>query len=85
MRAMNSNGRKHLPEEYFELKKGKKLLNNKEMKKESQPIDSYLPTLIDNFKIPCVILNGLNKAISNLFNRHIDQEQQASFTKINPK
>lgn len=72
-------------EEYMELKKENKLLNNMERLKKSQPIDNYLPTIIDKFKIPCVVLNGLNKAISNFFNHQIDQEHNAIFTKLNPK
>ena len=72
-------------EEYSELKNNNKLLNNSESSKESQPIDSYLPTIIDKYKIPCVILNGLNQSISNFFNHKTDQEQHAIFTKLNPK
>ena len=72
-------------EEYIELKKENKLLNNMERLKESQPIDSHLPTIIDKFKIPCIILNGFNKTISNFFNQHVDKEHPAIFTKLNPK
>ena len=72
-------------EEYIEIKREDKLLNNKNSLKLSQPIDSYLPTLIDKFKIPCIILNGLNKTISNYFNHQTDQERHSIFTKLTPK
>ncbi len=36
--------------------------NNKdlELKVRTRPVDSYILTLIDNYKIPCIILNGAN-------------------------
>jgi aspartokinase-like uncharacterized kinase len=40
-----------------------------ELKNQSRPIDSYLLTLIDKWKISCVVLNGKsnNQRISDYF------------------
>ena len=59
--------------EYKKMKESGKLSENKsvggELKNQSRPIDSYLLTLIDKWKITCVILNGKsnNQRISDYF------------------
>ena len=57
--------------EYKNLKKSNKLVsmeNHKFNKKTSTPVDDYLPDLIDEYKLPCVILNGAEPTrITNFF------------------
>lgn len=57
--------------EYKNLKKSNKLLrmdNDELNKKTSIPVDDYLPDLIDEYKLPCVILNGAEPTrITNFF------------------
>jgi 5-(aminomethyl)-3-furanmethanol phosphate kinase len=71
--------------EYEQFKKVKKLHPKKNQLKESQPIDQYLPRIIDKFKIPCIILNGNKKNIVNFFNDQNSQDTNTLFTKLNPK
>ena len=71
--------------EYRELKMSNQLdmkkANNKEIKK-SKPIDQYLLTLIDTYKIPAIILNG-SKSKQNIFNYFAKREDNDNiFTKI---
>jgi aspartokinase-like uncharacterized kinase len=70
--------------EYEQFKKEKKLLIIKNKLKESQPIDQYLPRIIDKFKIPCIILNGNERRIANFFNSQNNSDIQALFSKLNP-
>ncbi|MHA1670107.1 MAG: amino acid kinase family protein [Promethearchaeota archaeon] len=62
--------------EFKTLKKSNQLLkmdNNKLNKKFSTPIDDYLPDLIDEYKLPCVILNGAEPArITNFLLKNND-------------
>ena len=47
--------------EFKNLKKNNQLIkieNDTLNKKTSTPVDDYLPDLIDEYKLPCVILNG---------------------------
>ena len=57
--------------EFKNLKRNNQLLkmeNDKLNKKSSTPIDDYLPDLIDEYKLPCVILNGAEPTrITNFF------------------
>ena len=71
-------------EEYQRLKKEKKLLAILNKLKRSQPIDQYLPSIIDKFKIPCVILNGNKRKIFNFFNLGATQDTNTPFTKLDP-
>ncbi len=72
--------------QYRELKKSGGLaeigLNQYNLKK-SKPIDSYLLTLIDKYKISCILLNGTlkNSRIINYFKNN-ELENQV-YTKIN--
>ena len=70
--------------EYEQFKKEKKLLIIKNKLKESQPIDQYLPRIIDKFRIPCIILNGNERRIANFFNSQNNSDIQALFSKLNP-
>jgi len=71
--------------QYRELKKSGKLaeigLNQDDLKK-SKPIDSYLLTLVDKYKISCILLNGTlqNSRIINYF-KNTQLENQV-YTKI---
>jgi aspartokinase-like uncharacterized kinase len=72
--------------QYRELKKSGSLAEiglNQEILKKSKPIDSYLITLIDKYKISCILLNGtlLNSRIFNYF-KNIELKNQV-YTKIN--
>jgi aspartokinase-like uncharacterized kinase len=71
--------------EYEQFKKENKLLPIKNKLKESQPIDQYLPRIIDKYKIPCIILNGNKRNIVDFFNRRNKPEMNTNFTKLNPK
>jgi aspartokinase-like uncharacterized kinase len=48
--------------EYKKMKESGQLskfeITEVELKNQSRPVDSYLLTLIEKWKIPCVILNG---------------------------
>ena len=48
-----------------------------DLKNQSRPIDPYLLTLIEQYRIPCVILNGVSK-----LNRIINNIQGCLFTTI---
>jgi len=72
--------------QYRELKKSGRLAEigvNQYNLKKSKPIDSYLLTLIDKYKISCILLNGTlqNSRIINYF-KNIELENQV-YTKIN--
>ena len=72
--------------QYRELKKSGRLAEiglNQDNLKKSKPIDSYLLTLIDKYKISCILLNGSlpNSRIINYF-KNIELENQVH-TKIN--
>ncbi len=72
--------------QYRELKKSGGLAEiglNQDKLKKSKPIDSYLLTLIDKYKISCILLNGTlqNSRIFNYF-KSIELENQV-YTKIN--
>jgi len=72
--------------QYRELKKSGKLAKiglNQDNIKKSKPVDSYLLTLIDKYKISCILLNGTlqNSSILNYF-KNIELENQV-YTKIN--
>ena len=78
--------KKNLTTDEFErLYKEKKLLAIKNKLKGSQPIDNYVPRIIDRFKIPCVILNGNKRNIINFFNSGINQDTNKLFTKLDPR
>ncbi|MFW9989975.1 MAG: hypothetical protein ACFFC3_15105 [Candidatus Odinarchaeota archaeon] len=51
--------------------------NNEELKKSSTPIDPYVLTLVENYKISCIILNGSKNAIriSNYFKSSNNEEK----------
>ncbi len=72
--------------QYIELKKNNKLarigLDQASIKK-SKPIDSYLLTLIEQYGIPCFLINGNknHQRISEFFNPNISDEIKI-FTKI---
>jgi len=72
--------------QYSELKRSGRLAEiglNQDNLKKSKPIDSYLLTLIDKYKISCILLNGaLHK--SRIFNyfKNVELENQV-YTKIN--
>ena len=72
--------------QYRELKKSGRLaeigLNQANLKK-SKPIDTYLLTSIDKYKISCILLNGTiaNSRIINYF-KNIELENQV-YTRIN--
>jgi len=72
-------------DEYERLNKENKLLAIKNKLKRSQPIDQYVPRIIDKFKIPCVILNGNKRNIINFFNPRIKQDTNKLFTKLYPR
>ncbi len=59
-----------------------KLNNNTNFIKSSRPIDDYITTLIDKYKISCTLINGscLNSRILKYFNNSTIQEKV--FTKI---
>jgi aspartokinase-like uncharacterized kinase len=72
--------------QYGELKKSGRLAEiglNQDNLKKSKPIDSYLLTLIDKYKISCILLNGTlqNSRIINYFKNN-EMENQV-YTKIN--
>ncbi len=72
--------------QYRELKKSGRLAEiglNQDSLKRSKPIDSYSLTLIDKYKISCILLNGTlqNSRIINYF-KNIELENQV-YTKIN--
>jgi len=72
--------------QYRELKKSGRLAEiglNQDNLKKSKPIDSYLLTLIDKYKISCILLNGTlqNSRIINYF-KNSELENQV-YTKIN--
>jgi len=72
--------------QYRELKKSGGLVEiglNQYNLKKSKPIDSYLLTLIDKYKISCILLNGTlkNSRIINYFKNN-ELENQV-YTKIN--
>ena len=74
--------------QYKNFKKDGKLAKiglNQDNLKKSKPIDSYLLTLIDKYKISCILLNGTstiqNSRIFNYF-KNIELENQV-YTKIN--
>ena len=72
--------------QYRELKSSGSLAEfglNRDNLKKSKPIDSYLLTLIDKYKISCILLNGTlqNSRIINYF-KNIELENQV-YTKIN--
>ncbi|MHA1275398.1 MAG: amino acid kinase family protein [Promethearchaeota archaeon] len=71
--------------QYRELKKSGRLAEiglNQDNLKKSKPIDPYLLTLIDKYKISCILLNGTlqNSRIINYF-KNIELENQV-YTKI---
>ncbi len=71
--------------QYRELKKSGGLAEiglSQDNLKKSKPIDSYLLTLIDKYKISCILLNGtfLNSRIFNYF-KNIELQNQV-YTKI---
>lgn len=72
-------------DEYERLKKEKKLLPIRDKLKGSQPIDQYLTSIIDKFKIPCVILNGNKRKIFNFFNLGATQNTNTLYTKLDPR
>ena len=72
--------------QYGELKKSGRLAEiglNQDNLKKSKPIDSYLLTLIDKYKISCILLNGTlqNSRIINYFKNN-EMENQV-YTEIN--
>ena len=72
--------------QYGKLKKSGRLAEiglNQDNLKKSKPIDSYLLTLIDKYKISCILLNGTlqNSRIFNYF-KNKELENQV-YTKIN--
>ena len=72
--------------QYKNFKKDGKLAKiglNQDNLKKSKPIDSYLLTLIDKYKISCILLNGTtqNSRIINYF-KNSELENQV-YTKIN--
>jgi len=72
--------------QYRELKKSGRLAEiglSQDNLKKSKPIDSYLLTLIEKYKISCILLNGTlqNSRIINYF-KNIELENQV-YTKIN--
>lgn len=70
--------------EYIALKESGKLanLNLDDEKKESRPIDPYLIKLIDEYRIPCVILNGSSSSLRILKYFKISDTQKKIYTKI---
>ncbi|MFX1400658.1 MAG: hypothetical protein ACFE8V_05350 [Promethearchaeota archaeon] len=59
-------------------------LSNQSLKFASKPIDPYITTLIDKFKIPCIILNGASSDLM-IFNFFItDKNDNQTYTKIKP-
>ncbi|MFX1328553.1 MAG: hypothetical protein ACFE91_10525 [Promethearchaeota archaeon] len=53
-----------------------------ELKLKTEPIDPYLITLIDRYKIPCIILNGVSPS-SDIFNYFISTNfKDKIFTKL---
>ena len=72
--------------QYGELKKSGRLAEiglNQDNLKKSKPIDSYLLTLIDKYKISCILLNGTlqNSRIINYFKNN--EMENHVYTKIN--
>ncbi|MFX1573128.1 MAG: hypothetical protein ACFFB0_10300 [Promethearchaeota archaeon] len=72
--------------EYRNLKnKGKLRINDlgeTNLKAKTRPIDPYLLTLIDNYRIPCIILNG-SHSTTKIFNYFtIPSKEDKVFTKI---
>jgi len=54
-----------------------------ELKLKTKPIDPYLLTLIDRYKIPCIILNGVSPS-SDIFNYFTSTNlKEKIFTKLN--
>lgn len=72
--------------EFRQFKKEGKLRENNlvelDLKAKTKPIDPYLLTLIDNYRIPCIILNGTHPSprIFNYFK--IPSIQDKVFTKL---
>ncbi|MHA1461308.1 MAG: amino acid kinase family protein, partial [Promethearchaeota archaeon] len=72
--------------QYGELKRSGRLAEiglNQDNLKKSKPIDSYLLTLIDKYKISCILLNGaLQKSRILKYFKNVEMENQV-YTKIN--
>ena len=70
--------------EFTKLKSNAKLarLNFDAQKKETTPIDPYLVKIIDNYKIPCIILNGSSSNLRILKFFKITNDQKKIYTKI---
>jgi aspartokinase-like uncharacterized kinase len=72
--------------QYGELKRSGRLAEiglNQDNLKKSKPIDSYLLTLIDKYKISCILLNGaLHKSRILKYFKNVELENQV-YTKIN--
>jgi aspartokinase-like uncharacterized kinase len=72
--------------EYKNLKKTNKILTintNREKRKDSQPIDSYIINLINKYNVNCIILNGSSnkKRIITFFEESEDNSKRF-YTKI---
>ena len=82
---------KTFPITEISTKKYSKLINTKELakiedntieSKESQPIDLYMLELINNYKIPCIILNGTEGKLSILRYFDVEENYGKIYTKI---
>jgi len=59
-------------------------ISNQSLKFASKPIDPYITTLIDKYKIPCIILNGASYDLM-IFNYFISiKNDNQTYTKIKP-
>ncbi len=72
--------------EFRDMKKSGKLAEfiskNTDLKKQTTPIDPYILTLIDKYKISCVLLNGNKKTTRILKYFKLDNEKERLYTRI---
>ena len=66
----------------LEMNKLAKIENQTTDLKESQPIDSYILKLIDEYKIPCIILNGTKGKLNILSYFDSSKNYEKIYTKI---